>query len=119
MAAETNDDPDRITYLELRADHQIEMRYEDGRTRAALFLQLRAAKAAGRLLPADRCEMNAVRNCLQSCLPRGCAKAPEIKACNSASLSAAPAARPLANTSSLGADCNAGRALAIKRCSFG
>ena len=48
LAAETDDDPQRISYLEFRADHHVEMRYDDGRTRAVPFLQLPLSK-----LPAD------------------------------------------------------------------
>ena len=48
MAAETNDDPQRISYLEFRADYHVEMRYDDGRVRAVPFLQLPLSK-----LPAD------------------------------------------------------------------
>ena len=33
-------EPDRITYLEFRADYHVELRFDDGRTRAIPFLQL-------------------------------------------------------------------------------
>jgi coenzyme F420 hydrogenase subunit beta len=38
--ARLEDDPSRITYLEFRADYQVELRYDDGRTRTIPFLQL-------------------------------------------------------------------------------
>jgi len=38
--ARLEDDPDRITYLEFRADYQVELRYDDGRSRTIPFLQL-------------------------------------------------------------------------------
>ena len=38
--ARLEDDPARITYLEFRADYQVELRYDDGRTRTIPFLQL-------------------------------------------------------------------------------
>ncbi len=41
-------DPDRITYLEFRADYHVELRYDDGRQRTIPFLQLPLSD-----LPAD------------------------------------------------------------------
>ena len=41
-------DPDRITYLEFRADYHVELRYDDGRHRTIPFLQLPLSD-----LPAD------------------------------------------------------------------
>jgi coenzyme F420 hydrogenase subunit beta len=46
--ARLEDDPDRITYLEFRADYQVELRYDDGRSRTIPFLQLPLSD-----LPAD------------------------------------------------------------------
>ena len=40
VARQTGDDPGRITYLEFRADYHVELRYDDGRTRAIPFLML-------------------------------------------------------------------------------
>src|SRR3954469_19268400 len=42
------DDPSSITYLEFRADYQVELRYADGRSRTIPFLQLPISK-----LPTD------------------------------------------------------------------
>ena len=38
------DDPTTITYLEFRADYQVELRYADGRSRTIPFLQLPISK---------------------------------------------------------------------------
>lgn len=38
------DDPSNITYLEFRADYQVELRYADGRSRTIPFLQLPISK---------------------------------------------------------------------------
>jgi coenzyme F420 hydrogenase subunit beta len=46
--ARLEDDPTRITYLEFRADYQVELRYDDGRSRTIPFLQLPLSD-----LPAD------------------------------------------------------------------
>ena len=62
MAAETNDDPQRITYLEFRADYHVEMRNDDGRTRRA-DPAAAAVKAAGRLLPDDLPHLRRLHQC--------------------------------------------------------
>lgn len=51
MAAETGDDPQRIGYVEFRADYQVEMRFDDGRRREVPFLLLPLSKLPGDFFP--------------------------------------------------------------------
>jgi coenzyme F420 hydrogenase subunit beta len=46
-----DDDPDSITYLEFRADYQVELRFSDGRTRTIPFLKLPISKLPGDFFP--------------------------------------------------------------------
>lgn len=46
-----SNDPDRITYLEFRADYQVELRFDDGTRREIPFLQLPISKLPGDFFP--------------------------------------------------------------------
>ncbi len=48
LGEDQGEDPDDVTYLEFRADYHVELRYQDGRSKAIPFLQLPLSK-----LPAD------------------------------------------------------------------